>query len=227
MNHSVYTRCKYGTDEQVAARLELSKRFTIPAMVAQRDCVQPKWVWLCHPRHQEMIERALREAGWTGAIGFNEMRVTTYKETQFIARLGILAKTGDEQMQTALDSDDWVHPEWVRGIQQHWRAGKKPFVVYWHPLRYRVSDGKWFRPRRLAKWCSMFYTVYNPTNQYHIYMASHNQLQTIKGLLVYPDAREGYTALVVHGDNLHTTIKPSDVEIRTPPAFIDKPGTEV
>ena len=120
MKHRVYTRCKYDTDQEVADRLKLTRRFTLPALLAQERHTPFGWVWLCQPRHSEMITASLREGGWKGEIAFNEMKMTRHYENNIVTRLGFQVKTGDEDIQTALDSDDWVHPRWINQVQDYW-----------------------------------------------------------------------------------------------------------
>lgn len=218
MKHTVYTRCKYGLDNQVRERLRLSLTTVIPCMVGQVGARPFKWTWLCFERHEEMIREALQQGGWTGEVGFNEMKVTAYREVDFSARLGIRMRNGDEQIQTALDSDDLIHQHWIREIQRFYRPSKKPTIVYWHPHRFVLSTEKWYRPVKLASWPSMFYSIYNPTDSVHIYCKKHNQMGLL-GVPCHADAREGFCALTLHTTNLHTTLKKTDREISAPEGF--------
>lgn len=205
MKHVIYTRCKYDTTEEVARRLKLSRRFTIPAMADQQDCEPVRWVWLCQPEHEQLIEDAVRSR-YDGELRFN-------------------IRDKDDNIQTTLDSDDWIAPSWLAHIQSQYQPGTKPYIRYYHPWRYQISTGKWFKPARIASWTSMFYAVYNPTEEFRVYFRRHTQIRTSALLHVAAVPQEGFCALVIHDHNKCTVIKKGDIEIPAPKTFVDSRTT--
>lgn len=206
LTHVIYTRCDYSSRAETLRRLRLSERFTIPAMASQEDILfQPKWVWLCKEEDRNQIRDSVRHAGYTGQLAFNE-------------------RGRDEHIQSTLDSDDWVAPNWIKDIQSRYSTGRC-FIRYYHPWRYQISSGQWYKPGRIANWTSMFYSVYNPTSTVRVYFRRHTQIRTTSEVTVEPVKQEGFCALVIHDHNKCTTIKRGDIPIPAPPTFIDKGRT--
>lgn len=206
VKHVIYTRCDYISRAETSRRLRLSERFTIPAMASQKNILsQPKWVWLCKPDDIDQIRRAVRSAGYAGELAFNE-------------------RGANEQIQTTLDSDDWVASDWLCDIQSRYSSGRT-FIRYYHPWRYEMQTGQWYKPRRIASWTSMFYSVYNPTVACRVYFRRHTQIVSTKEVSVEPVKQEGFCALVIHDHNKCTTIKRGDIPIPTPPTFLDSGRT--
>lgn len=196
IRHSVYTRLKYDTKEAVALRLHLLRLVTAPAMAAQIGCGPIRWVFLCHERHEKIIEEAARAGGWNGEVGFN-------------------TRDDSEDIQTTLDSDDWIRQDWLKDVQAQFVEGGVCRAIYWQPLRLHLATDQWYEPKRKASWPSMFYSIYHPTPDAHVYGTKHPTLAKL-GIPVSASPNDGMVALAIHGRNVHTKLKGSEVRIARP-----------
>jgi glycosyltransferase involved in cell wall biosynthesis len=196
LKHTVYTRLKYDTDDAVLNRLALFRNITAPAMAAQVECRPVRWVFLCRDRHAAMIEQAVRAGRWKGELGFNNRDDT-------------------RDIQTTLDSDDWIAPNWLADVQRRYTGDDVTRILYWQPMRFELATGRWFKPKRPATWPSMFYSVYHPNDVIHVYATQHPKLCDLPCPVDAADS-ECMVALTIHGRNVHTKLKGNEIRVPTP-----------
>lgn len=196
MRHTVYTQQHYADDGVFAARMELARRTSIPAMLHAAALTHHpvRWAWQVRERHEWLVRQVLEEEGWTGEI----MTIRGF------------APFGDD-VQSTLDSDDRIEPGFLATVQGYYRPDET-FIVTWQPVKQDLETGDFYRHRRryAATGPSMFYAVYNPTDQVRVYAKTHERMHWLAPTLLATDA--GAIA-VIHGANALATITEADIPL--------------
>lgn len=194
MIHTVYTRQHYVDDSTFAARMELARRTSIPAMLeASAQAEHPvRWAWQVREPHEELLRRVLEEEGWTG-----ELRAIRH------------FAPFDDDVQSTLDSDDRITSSFLATIQDAYRPGA-PYILTWQPAKTDLHTGRFYHHRRRysSRCPSPFYAVYNPTLSCRVYAKTHERMHELAPTALAPEA--GAIA-VIHGANALARIDERDV----------------
>jgi hypothetical protein len=173
----------------------------IPSMrIAARFAPYPvRWIWAIAPEDADLVLSSLDAGGWTGGI----------------LLLSIMQGQREDTIQTALDSDDRIGPDFLTVVQSYWRPSSAPYLITWQPVKQDFHTGKLYRhsSRYREDKPSPFYTVYNPDPSTQIYSRKHGEMH-----LAFPSRRtylghEGGAVAVIHSDNKLQKITPQDLPL--------------
>lgn len=212
MIHSMYTRQRYADEEELAYRMELAAKTSIPSMVDSAGLAPHpvRWVWAVLERDKARVSDTLLEAGWQGSIVLQD----SWPPAQLL----------DDHISSTLDSDDRVASFYLTKMQKRWKPGPT-FVVTWQPIKQRLEDGELFQHRMTyaTNRPSPFYAVYNPSEECYVYARSHGQMHLCGAPVELARERIRGAIAVIHDRNKLMDLRKGDTPLRRKKPVASKP----
>ncbi len=184
------TRFWYKDREEALERIKMTREITIPCMKAQTH-KDLGWAFIVNPRDKDLFEDI--EIHGKKAILF----FTLEEFHDYVVKHQV-------QVQTRLDSDDWIAPNYFKAIARALRKYKKrPIVVHFKVLKWEYPNGRIYERKKQYKktLTSMFLTLAQDKVVHDVYVRSHNLMAGfIKNVITLPT---GYCRWVMHKKQAH------------------------
>lgn len=202
MKHIVVTRMLYTDNDRFFKRLELYKKYTLKSLKEQ-SVHNFDIAVLCNRKHKE----AIRELGvipfFVGKDNFGQRDKTWHCKVSWSEIEGL----GKYDIQSNIDSDDWVCHKYIEKIQEL-SVGDKSIHIHFQPLLFnlKTQEIKAMRNRYDSNNGSAFYSLYQPDKTNYIYIGQdgHRRMQNYadKTIIIC----ESYAYVGIHDDNDSTTM---------------------
>lgn len=205
MRHVVITRMLYREDEPFFQRLELYKAYTLKSLREQTNQNFDIAV-LCSKQHAHIFRKMDIIPFFTRSDYFGEFSQET-KTWHVKVPWGEIEGLREYEIQTNLDSDDFVSSDYIEAVQEL-SHGDKSIHIHFQPTLVDIKTGehKKMRNRYDDKTGSAFYSLYQPNPQEYIYIGidGHRKMQQYADKTVF--IGEGYAFVGIHDHNDSTTI---------------------
>ena len=203
MTHVVVTIMDYPDNSEFEKRIELYREMVLPRLLSQTDrnfdiAVQ------CHPRHKERVKQLNRRI-----IAFTK-KPSVGMKWPWLGKWNEVDGLDKYDIQTSVDSDDWVSKEFVAKI--HEAISKqdltKSLHISFQPelLNLETGQTKKMRTRYSPTSGSMFFSIYQPDKENYIYIGEHvhNEMQRyFSKSITLP---EGDCWMCIHKENRDSTM---------------------
>lgn len=202
IKHVVVTRMLYEDDKKFLARLELYKNILLKSLEAQTNQNFDIAV-LCNRKHQEFIKEIGVIPFFVGENNYGQKDKTWHVKVPWEEIEGL----EKYDIQSNIDSDDYVSEEYIEIIQESCGGGKS-IHIHFQPIlhNYITGEKKRMSNRYDKNTGSAFYSLYQPNKENYIYIGQdgHRRMQNYaeKTILI----GEGHCFVGVHDSNDSTTM---------------------
>lgn len=203
-SHIIISRLFYQDENELKERLDIYKQTALKSLLTQEDQHFDIAI-LCKPQHRDIIKIHPRIIPFFSdkdkiRILYNGGTFFQWKDVYGIDKYDI---------QTSLDSDDSVSPEFTKKIQEVMADKKQITHIHFQPLLrdYETGEVKKMKLQYGKELQSMFFSLYQPSKDNYIYIGQDSH--TVFGKYAEESILipEGYCWLNIHSKNSGSTMK--------------------
>lgn len=212
MKHAVITRLHYKNDQDLYNRLDYYKKEVFPRLLKQNNQNFDIWLWV-EPKHEKIVKFHPRINTFTV-----DCEVRKNKYGHFIDHSPWSKVNGLPQydIQTGLDSDDLVVPDFIEKTQKLCK-GKKSILISYQPIKLDIKTGKKYHitfcgnktEYNEKNGTSPVFSIYQPNKEDFKFAYEYDHLilhrYFDKTILL-----DGMVLMSVHDNNDSTRIKPTE-----------------
>lgn len=217
MKHAIIIRLKYPDCPEFEWRFNYFASMCLPRLVNQTDQEFDLFV-LCNPIHDERLMALSDKVNVLHADAKAVTLVDDYNRKSGESNsVEPFDYNMDYEIQTRIDSDDLVHPDFVKVINATLKDARKMTLLAFKPIRFNVNNLRlyYIHPKDGAYRKSQFLSLYNPDKSTFIYERGHRNWATkVKkwggDVKIMPF---GYCFLSLHNYNASCRPQPGDVLI--------------
>ncbi len=210
MKHGVFIRLKYNDGKEFEERFAMFRILCLPSLLRQTD-QNFEIVILCNPSHKERI-KDLSDKIKTIHFDVPISGDPDYQRRGEKNSVMPFSYPVEYDVQTRLDSDDIVSPDFVKKIHKTFTGDLE--MIGFKPIKFHLPTLKLYY-NYMKPETSMCISLCNSSKDFFIYQSGHRSIHRWvqeKGGKVTV-AKFGYFYQTIHNGNASTKIQPTDVMV--------------